>query len=318
MPTPANSTAVLRPELAVCAYEYVLGADVFIGPKVLPVFETDIDSGEYPVIPVESLLSLPETVRKAGSAYSRDDFVYETDDFVCKEHGFEEPVDDSHSRKLSRYFDVELVATQRCMDKILRAQEKRTADMLYNESTFTPHNVTAKWNDAAASDPLADVNAGKEAIEDLTGISPNTLVINKQQFRALGLCEAVIDRIKFTNPNVQRGQLPAQLLAQYFDVEQVLVAGGVYNSANKGLAASIAKIWSSSYAMLCISSHGGMDLKEPSLGRTFLWTQDSPTPVVVESYREEQIRSNVIRARQNTAEKLTMAAAGYLLKGVIA
>ena len=114
-----------------------------------------------------------------------------------------------------------------------------------------------------------------------------------------------------------RGQVSIQLLAEYFGVDRVLVAGGVYNNANKGLAKSIARIWSSSYAMLCVTSSGGQDLREPSLGRTFMWTQDSPTPVVVESYREEQIRSNVIRARQNTAEKLTMKAAGYLLKGVL-
>lgn len=319
MPTPSNSSAIIRPELATCAYEYSLDSakSGYIGAEVLPVFETDVEGGQYPVIPVEALLSIPETSRADGGAYNRDDFQYDEDDYLCKENGFESPIDDKQVKRLSRYFDAELVATQRCMDVILRRQEKRVADLLYNENNFTPHSVAHAWSSHDTADPLADVNTGIEEIEDLTGLSPNTLIINKPIFRSLGLCDALIDRIKYTNPNVQRGQIGADLLAQYFGVDRVLVAGGVYNSANKGLAKSIARIWASTYAMLCVTSSGGMDLREPSLGRTFMWTQDSPTPVVVESYREEQIRSNVIRARQNTAEKLTMKAAGYLLKGVL-
>ena len=318
MPTPTNSNAIIRPELATCAFEYSMDSTKmgYIGSQVLPVFESDIEAGQYPVIPLEALLSIPETARADGSAYSRDDFQYGEDDFICKENGFESPIDDKQVKRLSRYFDAELVATQRCMNVILRRQEKRIADTLYNETNFTPHAVTHAWS-ADNAVPLTDVNLGITAIEETTGLSPNTLIINKPTFRALGLCPALIDRIKYTNPNVQRGQVSAQLLAQYFDVDRVLVAGGVYNSANKGLDGVISRIWSSTYAMLCITSSGGMDLREPSLGRTFMWTQDSPTPVVVESYREEQTRSNVIRARQNTAEKLTMKAAGYLLKGVL-
>ena len=318
MPAPSNSNAIIRPELATCAFEYSMDSAKmgYIGPQVLPVFESDIEAGQYPVIPIEALLSIPHTERADGSAYNRDDFQYGEADFICKENGFESPIDDKQVKRLSRYFDAELVATQRCMNVILRRQEKRIADLVYNETNFTPHGVTHAWNlDSAV--PLTDVNAGIEAIEETTGLSPNTLIINKPIFRALGLCPALIDRIKYTNPNVQLGQVPASLLAEYFGVDRVLVAGGVYNSANKGLDAAISRIWSSSYAMLCITSSGGMDLREPSLGRTFMWTQDSPSPVVVESYREEQTRSNVIRARQNTAEKLTMGAAGYLLKGVL-
>jgi len=318
MPIPSNSTAILRPDLAMAAYEFSLGAATagYIGTMVLPYFETDLQAAEYPVIPLEALLSIPETERRSGGAYARDDFQYGKDKYGCTENGFEEPVDDSTAKSLARYFDAEMVATQRCMNTILRRQEKRIADMLYNETNFAPHAVGKAWSDDAA-DPFDEVSSGKEAIENLTGITPNTLIINRSQSRKLSMCPALIDRIKYTNPNVQRGQVSAQLFAQYFDVDRVLIAGGIYNAAQKGLDASIAKMWSDTYAMLCVTSGGGQDLKEPSLGRTFLWTGDSPQPVVAEMYREEQIRGNVVRARQNTDEKFTMTSAGYLLKGVL-
>jgi hypothetical protein len=315
---PANSTTVPRPDLAVVGYEYMAQGPQrgFIGRQVLPIFEVARETAQYPVIPVEALLSMPETARAPKSGYARDDYKYDWLTYHCKENGFEEPVDDKEAATLGYYFDAESVATIRCMNIIERVQEKRIADKVFNESTFTPHSLTYKW-DSDSSDPLKDVNAGKAAVEDDTGLTVNSIIFNRAVFRTLGVNKAVLDRIKFTNPAVQAGEIPAKLLAQYFGVDQLLVAGGVYNSAGNNLDAVISKIWSSSYAMLGVVSTGGQDLKEPSLGRTFMWTEDSPQPVVVESYREDQTRSNVIRARQNTDECITMAAAGYLLKGVL-
>ena len=48
----------------------------------------------------------------------------------------------------------------------------------------------------------------------------------------------------------------------------------------------------------------GPDVAEPCVGRTFIWSEDSPENPVVESYREEQAKSDVIRVRHNVDERL--------------
>jgi hypothetical protein len=48
----------------------------------------------------------------------------------------------------------------------------------------------------------------------------------------------------------------------------------------------------------------GRDIMQPCVGRTFLWTADSPSNAVVEEYREEQTRSDVYRVRHNVSEAL--------------
>ena len=217
---------------------------------------------------------------------------------------------------LASYFDAEALATQRAYQIIERKQEKRIADLLFNEVTFTPHAPSAAWNVFDTAEPKLDVDAGKRAVEDVTGLTPNTLIVTRQAVRDLSMCAAVIDRIKYTNPAVSSGELSPALLAAYFNVDRLVVAGGVYDSANPGQGFSPTGIWNKSYAMLCVCSSGSIDLREPSIGRTMLWTEDSPENVVVESYRDESIRSDVIRARQNTQEALQMVDAGYLLKGV--
>jgi hypothetical protein len=47
-----------------------------------------------------------------------------------------------------------------------------------------------------------------------------------------------------------------------------------------------------------------MDLTEPCIGRTFLWTEESGGGHIVESYREEEIRGDVVRVRHDTGEAL--------------
>ena len=64
----------------------------------------------------------------------------------------------------------------------------------------------------------------------------------------------------------------------------------------------------------CLSS-GGPDLREPCLGRTFVWSEDSGL-LTTESYREEQTRGTIYRVRQNTDERLQFVGAGYVLTGV--
>ena len=68
--------------------------------------------------------------------------------------------------------------------------------------------------------------------------------------------------------------------------------------------------------LLAISAQDGQDPTQPSLGRTFLWANDSPENVMVEQYRDESIRSDVFRSRQHTDELLLDKYFGHLLKVV--
>ena len=89
----------------------------------------------------------------------------------------------------------------------------------------------------------------------------------------------------------------------------------MYNTAKKGQAASLSGLWDKEYAMLCVTN-ANADLKAPCVGRTFKWVADAPENTMVESYREEAIRSTVIRCRQHTDEEIILTAAAYLFDNV--
>jgi hypothetical protein len=122
----------------------------------------------------------------------------------------------------------------------------------------------------------------------------------------------VKDAIKYTSRLTDEELTNA--IADLFGVKKVLVGNGIYNSAKRGKTFVSADIWSDNYVMVAVVGNDGVDLSEPAIGRTILWEEDSPENAVVESYREEQTRSDIFRVRQYTAEKLIDPYFGHLLK----
>lgn len=314
-----KTKAIIRPDLGTMAYEYSLTAAGlgFIAQRVLPPFYTPLKTAQYPVIPAEALLEDVDTQRAPRTAYARGDWEFDFLDFNCSENGYEEPIDDSEAQLYRNFFDAETMATYRAMSIILRRLEKRVASKVFNATTFGGHAVGKAWNSYADADPRADVLAGIEAIRMSTGLKPNALILDESVLLHVSMCQSVIERVKYSNPDAIRGDLTIPQLQAYFGVEQIIAAGAVRNTAAKGKAKSIASVWSPTMAMLGVVSSGGQDLREPSLGRIFSWEEDAPEMLVVETYREEQIRSDVVRARQNTDECVQFTGAGYLMTGVI-
>ena len=302
---PSADSVVYRPDLGVMALELVQDKSTgFIGLEVMPIFRTKFNTSTFPVIPIEAIIA-PEQdlIRAPRATYSRDDWEYERGTYKTREKGSEEPIDDVE-REL---FDAEsagsadFIATDRAYKKILRSQEKRIASKMFNEANFTAHAVANEWDDAANATPIDDVNDGTLSFRRQCGMLPDALVISYSTFVNLKSCDQIVDRIKYTYPGTDINSLTASLLAQVLNVPSVLVGGAVYNSADKGLDAVITDLWSNEYAQL-VKISTGPDISQPGVGRTFLWTEDSQENPIVEMYREEARRCDIVRVRHHVDE----------------
>lgn len=319
MPRPTSATTIQRPDLGAIAFEYMMEASQlgFIGLQIMPLFEVPQQSADYPIIPIEALLKLQDTARAPRGNYNRSDYEFEMGTYACKEHGWEEPVDDVEAALYRRFFDAEEVAVKRAVDIILRAQEARIAAKVFNTGNITNTAAVAiEWDTAATAVPRSDVNTAKEAMRAATGLTPNALVISHKVFSSLLVCKSITDALQYTNPlQINSEEAQRRLLSQYFGLE-VLVGNAIKDGKKKGQSYSISDIWDDEYAGLFKLSAGGQDLREPCLGRTFLWTEDSPSNTVTEQYREDKIRSNVYRIRHNVDECFIFTGAGYLLSNI--
>ena len=324
MPSPSTSLSTLRPDLSGSMEEFDAAMDRlgFVGLRVAPVFEAAKSTGTFGRIPVEQLLQSRDTERAPGSGYSRGNFTFTTDSFSTREHGAEESVDDNEAQNYKEYYDAEAVSLERCYDVVLRNHEKRVADLVFNATTWSGASLTTalsnEWDDAAAATPITDIEAAVRKVWTNSGMWANTLIINRHVFRNLRLCTQVKDAISASGAGMptRLTDINVEMLSKVFDIANIIVAGGAENTATEGQSAAFGKIWSDEYAMVCYTS-GSNDLRRPTLARTFHWAEDGSTVAgTVESYRDETKRSDIIRVRHQTGEKVMYTECGHLLSNV--
>ena len=322
MPSPTSSLATLRPDLAGSLMEFDVEANAkgFIGGQVLKPLNVDRESGKFGLIPLEQLLQNGSTVRAPGSGYNRGNWTFDEQSYACSEYGWEEPVDDREAKIYADYFDAELVATMRARSMIMVEAEKRIAAAVFNATTFTSQTttITNEWDDATNATPIVDVNTAVNAVYDRTGVWPDTLVINRKVFRNLRTLDKIKDAIASSGAGdpTKASDITVQMIASVFDLKNVLVAGGSKNSANEGQTAAAAQIWSDEYAMVCKVATSN-DIREACIGRTFHYGGDgSQVDGMVESYRDETVRSDIVRVRHDVDEKMLHTAAAQLLENV--
>lgn len=326
MPSPSSSLATQRPDLAESFMAFDLEANNrgMVATQVFPIVSVQSQAGNFGKIPLAQLLQERETLRAPGAGYARGNWKFDPATYATEEHGAEEPVDDREAQMYADYFDAEVIAAQRAYSAVLVNAEKRVADSVFNATTWNgaalTTAITNEWDQNHISDatPIQDVENAVHKVYDGSGLWPNALIINRKVFRNLRNLEQIIERINSEGAgNASKpSDITAAMLAQVFDLDYVIVAGMSRNSAKKGAAASIGQIWSSEYAMVCRIATTN-DFREPCIGRTFHWGQDGSSPGgTIETYRDEAVRSDIVRVRHDVDEIVLYKEAGHLLSNV--
>jgi len=323
MPSPTSSLATLRPDLATfLEFDLEMQKAGFVSDQVFPIVDVASQAGSFGKIPLEELLQNRDTKRNPGSGYARGRFNFTSTSYACEEHGAEEPVDDREAKMYAEYFDAEAVSTARAFNAVLTNAEKRVADAVFNTTTWNGASLTTgithEWDDATNAVPLTDVEAAVQKVYDGSGLWANALIINRKVFRNLRNCDQVIERINSAGAGSpsKASDVTVQMLAAVFDLPYIIVAGSSRNTAIEGQSATPGQVWSGEYAMVCKVATGA-DMREPCIGRTFHWSEDgSSVGGTVETYRDENVRSNIVRVRHDVDEFVLYPQAGHLLSNI--
>lgn len=324
MAIPSTTLSTLETQLDTF-FEFALeqASDQFIASKVFPIIDVMKASGDFGLVPIEELLeNVSGGERNSGSGYARDSFQFTKGSYACQEYGFEEVVDDREAAVYNDYVKAGEIAVMRATFKLLAAYEARVAAMVFNTSTYTGSLDTAvangQWT-SASSTPITDVENAVQAFYAQSGQWPNALVMNRQVYRQLRLNPQVVASLNGAGAGdrATARDVTVEQLQAVFDIPNILVAGGSKNTANHQSAASISQIWGK-HVMVCKIATSA-DMKEPCIGRTFHYGADgSRSSGRIDVYREEAIRSDVVRARHDSDEVLLYTEMGNLIPNVIA
>jgi hypothetical protein len=134
-------------------------------------------------------------------------------------------------------------------------------------TSSTPTNL---WSDYAASDPIADIETGKETVVKNTGFLPNTLVLGYTTYKALKQHPDIIDRLKGAGTSAAPAIATQQALASIFEVERLFVARAAKATNVEGETAAYDFIHGK-HAVLVYSAPAPTRAT-PSGGYVFSWT----------------------------------------------
>lgn len=307
-----NSDAVIRPELSAVVEEAAAADNYFIGLQVFPAYNSAKKTGEYMKITKAASETMKKNVteRSQKSPYGRVDRTYEKDNFACVDRGLEELLDDSVTAELADFFSTEQVTAKLLLRSIMIDHEIRVAAEVFNSNNFDAVNGAVAYSEANLATinfPLDIQTAIKRVMK--RGELVNTMVLNRDIFDIIRR-STLMSNFLF-GPLGGGQQITVDMLGKAFGIQNVLIGDATYDSSKKGQTATPDYIWSNDY--IWVGNVQGGDFSAGGAGRTVVWTGDASSLFVTETYRSEQNRSDVIRVRQHTDEKVISTPSGTLI-----
>ena len=246
-----------------------------------------------------------------------------TQPYFAKEHALQTPVTDEERENVDSPFapdrdGTELVTSKVLLQREIAIQTLVTTAANYPAAYTTTLAGTTQWNDYVNSDPILNIKVGVRQVHSGLFTRVNTAIVPWLVMSTLEDHPDIIERIKYS----ERGILTEEIIAAVFGIPNIIIPGVGYDSANPGQSNSLGYLWGKDVVLAWVPPRAG--LKIPAFGYEFVWGYGGGTPQVVDRWREEPRKSDLIRVARRYDLKLTAldangkSIAGYVIKAAIA
>ena len=280
----------------------------FVAESLFPTVPVAKESGQFFVIdPSRDRMRVYDDIRAPRSEARIVEWATNKQSYVAEEHAIAAAVDDREKSQAVDPLQPEQEAIESATDALHLGREYEVAQLAVTSGTYPAGNVVAlaagaRW-DTTTGDPVADVETGKEKIRSVIGRRPNTLILPSAVYAKVRLNPTVTDRIKYTSLGITT---PA-LLAQLWDIANVVVADAVQNTAALGQAAAIGDVWGKNVVLAFVNPQPAM--RSLSFGYTF-----SVGTERARRWREEAESSDYFEASQIRSTNVVANVCGYLIQ----
>ena len=249
--------------------------------------------------------------RAPGAEAAEVDFQLSSDSYYCDDHALESAIPDEERDNADAPLRPEIDRAEFLTDRILLNQEIALAAKLLAPGVIPGADVAdnGAWTHLEDGVPLQDIEAGRAAILSAVQALPNTLVLPFAVYTALRNHPTVTERVKYTGS----GAVGTAALAELLDVERVLIARAVKNTAAPGQASAMAPVWGNAAILLHVPPRAG--LKSVAAALTFAWTASAGARgVAVHAWREERRKATMIRVQKYYDQKIVAAGAAWVMR----
>lgn len=312
------------------AIRYRQEREDFIATQVFPIVPSEHRSNNYLIFPREAWMRDDFPVRGMGEEPAYDSYTTETGTFNCEERALQHRLDDRIERNADDPLNPDLRATEFLSERALIRLDRN-----WSEEYFEPSKWETNWEGVSGTgsesgktfqqfngngeksektEPILFFNERADEMQEKTSRRPNIMVLGAKAYTGLRNNKEVIERVKYIAQQ-EPALVGKRALAAAFEVDKILVARAVYNSALEGASEKMSFIANPKAALLAFAP-SGPSIDTPSAGYTFAWTSlvpgiDNATAGVLYSGRLEAAWTNWYAMRtaysmQRTAESLGM------------
>ncbi len=319
MPQPTQTDVHVDAILTQMSVAYIQSASRFISTKVFPTVPVEKQTDKYYKYTKNDWFRDEAEKRADATESAGSGYAVGTDSYSCDVYAFHKDIGDQTRKNTDNPLNPDRDATNFVTQRMMLRQELQWVTDYFGTGVWgtdkTGGTHFTVWSDYAASNPIDDVEAGKETMLGNTGFLPNTLVIGYQVFRQLKHHPDLIDRIKYTSA----ANITEELMARFFDVDRVIVASAVKATNKEGETAAYAFAHGKA-ALLCYVNPEP-SLLAPSAGYQFVWrgiSEGLGTNVGVSSIRMPALRADRIEAQMAWDNKVVATDLGYFFSAAVA
>lgn len=205
------------------------------------------------------------------------------------------------------------MATMYLTNLVMLAREVRVASTVFNTNSFAGGNQTtlsgtSQWSDGVNSDPVAAIS---DAL-DIPVMRPNIAVLGQATWTKLRRHPKIVQAIRNTDQGA--GMVTRQEFADFFELQALYVGAGFVNSAKKGQATSLARVWGKHAAFIYRDRSAG-----PQVGTTFGYTAEWGNKIagVLDDPKIGLVGSQRVRVGERVKELITANDLGYFFQNAV-
>lgn len=309
---------------------FLQSAGGFVSSRVFPQVGVQKQSDVYYEIDRGMFNRSQAKKRAPGTKVAEGGFDLTTASYLCEERGISKVIPDQVRANADPAVPPERLAAEFVAMQMMLEKEIGWAAAYFATSIWTT-DITGvasspsageviHWSDATNGDPIGDIRTGVDTVLESTGFKPNKLTIGRQVFTQLIDHPDIQARISGGATTSQPSLANRNLLAQIFELDEVIVGEAIQNTAGENLTNSHSFILGKNALLSYSPPTPGLMI--PSAGYTFAWDGylmgTNEMGFVTDTIRRSEEDSDVVRGRSHYSQKLVAADLGYFFSGIVA
>lgn len=234
-----------------------------------------------------------------------------------RDYGLEDAIPVADIMNAAGPFQPTVVAAEMLAELVALDREKRVADSVFAAGSYPAGNKTtlsgtSQWSDQTNSNPVTAIS---DAIYTMMQ-RPNIMVVGAATWSKLRTHPKVVDAVKGIG-GATAGIVARQAIAELFELDEVLVGEGFYNSANKGQTASYGRLWGKHCSLIYRTTAAlGGRMNSPTFGFT---AQFGDRVAMVNADANVGLRGGQrIRVGESVKEVIVASDMGYFFENAVA